>query len=92
MCILGATVWAETLAKIPKSPNQNPFSLMCVLGQSGQKLWPGFILSIMCILGSKRWAKSAAKVPSDPDINKFAGGTWKCNLFVSDIIYESGAK
>ncbi len=58
----------------------------------GKKLWPGFTLSIMCILGSKRWAKSAAKVPSDPAINKFAGGTWKCNLFVSDIIYESGAK
>jgi hypothetical protein len=93
MCILGgATVWAKDGAMVPKSPNQNPRSLMCILGQSVPTLWPGFILSTMCILGSTRWAKSVAKVPNDPDINKFASGTWKCNLFVSDIIYESGAK
>ncbi len=46
----------------------------------------------MCIQGSTRWAKCAAKVPSDPDINKFAGGTWKCNLFVSDITVSTRAE
>jgi hypothetical protein len=50
------------------------------------------ILSLMCILGSTRWAKSVAKVPSDPAITKFDANTNKCNLFVSDVLYESGAK
>ncbi len=66
MCILGATVWAEALAKVHTQ--------------------------LMCILGSTRWAKSVAKVPSDPAITKFDANTNKCNLFVSDVIYESGAK
>jgi hypothetical protein len=49
------------------------------------------IPSLTCILGSTIWAYSVAKVPSDPAIPKFSSYTWKCNLFVSDIIYQSGA-
>jgi hypothetical protein len=79
---------------LPSFPNVLSHAVECVFWepQFGPKLWSRFILSFMCILGSTRWAKSVAKVPSDPALNKFAAGTWKCNLFVSDMIYESGAK
>jgi hypothetical protein len=31
-------------------------------------------------------------VPKDPEIPKFPGDSWKCNLFVSDVLHASGVK
>ena len=42
--------------------------------------------------GDTDWAKAAAKVPNDPAIPKFPADTWKCNLFVADVLYDSGIK
>jgi hypothetical protein len=64
--------------------------LTCTLGAI---VWAKVLIpSLTCILGSTSWAYSVAKVPSDPVIPRFPGNTWKCNLFVSDIIYQSGAR
>ena len=38
----------------------------------------------------KDWAYSAAKTPFDPRLKHFDEDTWKCNLFVSDMIFQAG--
>ncbi len=61
-------VRAETLAKVPKSPNQKPCSLMCILGAT---VWAEDVAMIpkrpkqnpMCILGAAVWAETLAKAP-----------------------------
>ena len=43
-------------------------------------------------IGSTDWARDGSKYPNDDKEKKFfyPKGSWKCNLFVNDVLYDSG--
>ena len=43
----------------------------------------------LLMLDKAEWAEQASKTPLDPRLKDFENPTWKCNLFVADMIYLS---